>query len=139
MDLAFRAFFRRVQNGETPGYSRFKSRARYDSFTYPQEKGNWRFVETGRLRLSKIGEVKIELYRPLEGECKTLTMRRDGVGNRYACFSCIVAPKRLPPVERVRRQCRFEHTRTRAGVRRVRPVEAPGLIRESSHRIFPRA
>lgn len=35
LDKAFQAFFRRVKNGEKPGYPRFKSRNRYDSFTYP--------------------------------------------------------------------------------------------------------
>lgn len=101
LDLAFRAFFRRVKAGETPGYPRFKSFDRYDSFTYPRERGNWRFLDNGRLRLSKIGGVKIKLHRPLEGECKTLTIRRDSVGNWYACFSCIVEPKSLPPTDKV--------------------------------------
>ncbi|WP_241716294.1 hypothetical protein [Sulfoacidibacillus ferrooxidans] len=36
LDQAFQAFFRRVKAGETPGYPRFKSAGRYDSFTYPQ-------------------------------------------------------------------------------------------------------
>jgi len=96
LDLAFRAFFRRVKAGEKPGYPRFKSHHRYDSFTYPQEKGNWRFLENGRVRLSKIGNVKIRLHRPIEGQVKTLTIRRDAVGNWYACFSCEVEPKPLP-------------------------------------------
>ncbi len=33
LDKAFKAFFRRVKNGETPGYPRFKGYDRYDSFT----------------------------------------------------------------------------------------------------------
>ncbi len=95
VDLAFRAFFRRVkeQNGAA-GYPRFKSRNRYDSFTYPQEKGNWRFLDNGRLRLSKIGNVKIKLHRPLEGEVKTLTVRRDALGN---CMPVFPASLSLPP------------------------------------------
>jgi len=101
VDLAFRAFFRRVKSGEKPGYPRFRAYDRYDSFTYPQEKGNWRFLENGRVRLSKVGDVKIKLHRPLEGECKTLTIRRDAAGNWYACFSCIVEPKPLPPTDKV--------------------------------------
>ena len=97
LDLAFRAFFRRVKAGEEPGYPRFKSRNRYDSFVYPRQRGNWRFLDNGRVRLSKIGNVKIKLHRPIEGECKTLTIRRDSVGDWWACFSCIVEPKPLPP------------------------------------------
>jgi putative transposase len=101
VDLAFRAFFRRVKAGAKPGYPRFRGRDRYDSFTYPQAKGNWRFLSDKRLRLSKIGDVRIKMHRPLEGECKTLTIRRDSVGNWYACFSCIVEPKPLPQNDRV--------------------------------------
>jgi len=95
LDLAFRAFFRRVKASQKPGYPRFKSRGRYDSFTYPRQRGNWRFLDNGRLRLSKIGHVKIKLHRAIEGKAKTLTIRRDCLGNWYACFSCIVQPKPL--------------------------------------------
>jgi len=101
LDLAFQSFFRRVKAGEEPGYPRFKSYNHYDSFTYPQEKGNWRFLESGLLRISKVGNVRIKLHRPLEGTPKTLTIRRDAVGNWYACFSCIVEPKPLPVTDKV--------------------------------------
>jgi len=96
LDLAFRAFFRRVKAKQNPGYPRFRGKDRYDSYTYPRERGNWRFVDDAHLRLSKIGVVKIKLHRPIEGQVKTLTIRRDSVGNWYACFSCIVEPKPLP-------------------------------------------
>jgi putative transposase len=34
VDKAFKAFFRRVKEGQTPGYPRFQGRNRYNSFTY---------------------------------------------------------------------------------------------------------
>ena len=34
LDRAFQAFFRRIHEGQTPGYPRFHSANRYDSFTY---------------------------------------------------------------------------------------------------------
>jgi len=101
LDLAFQAFFRRVKAGEKPGYPRFRGKDRYDSFTYPQEKGNWRFRDDGRVRLSKVGWVKIVLHRPIEGKAKTLTIRRDALGNWWACFSCEVEPEPLRPVPTV--------------------------------------
>ena len=97
VDLAFRAFFRRVKAGEAPGYPRFRGRGRYDSFTYPQQKGNWRFIDDDKVRLSKVGVVKIKMHRPLLGEVKTLTIKRDATGNWYAMFSVIVEPQPLPP------------------------------------------
>src|SRR6516162_6531361 len=36
LDRAFQAFFRRVEQGEQPGYPRFKGAHRYCSFTYKQ-------------------------------------------------------------------------------------------------------
>lgn len=93
VDLAFQHFFRRVRNGETPGFPRFKGDW-YKSFTYPQS--GFSFADDGRLYLSKIGNVKIKLHRPIEGKVKALTVKRDCLGNWYACFSCELAPEPLP-------------------------------------------
>ena len=35
IDLAFKAFFRRVKAGQKAGYPRFKSPRRFDSYTFP--------------------------------------------------------------------------------------------------------
>lgn len=35
-ERAFDGFFRRVKNGETPGYPRFKVKGRYKSITFTQ-------------------------------------------------------------------------------------------------------
>ena len=94
---AFDAFFRRVENGEEPGYPRFQGRNRYNSFTYPQ--GGYSLTHDSRLCFSKIGSIKITLHRPLEGTIKTCTVKYEA-GQWYAVFSCEVAqPEPLPPVE----------------------------------------
>ena len=94
VDLAFQAFFRRVKIGQEPGYPRFKGKGRYDSITYPQY-GNGAVLNGRTLRLSKIGNVKIVLHRPVRGEIKTVTIRRR-IGKWYVCFSCEVEPRPLP-------------------------------------------
>src|SRR6266852_8945781 len=58
LDRAFKAFFRRVANGEEPGYPRYQSRNRYNSFTYPQ--GGYSFTQDSRVCLSKIGSIKVK-------------------------------------------------------------------------------
>jgi len=93
VDKSFQNFFRRVKAGETPGYPRFKSARRYDSFTYPQS--GFSIKDQKKLRLSKIGDVKIKLHRPIEGEIKTLTISRQADG-WFACFSCEVESNPLP-------------------------------------------
>jgi len=96
VDLAFKAFFRRVKAGENPGYPRFKGKGRYDSFTYPQYGFN---LNGDRLHLSKIGDVRIVLHRPIEGTIKTLTIRRSSTGKWYACFSVEYDPSPTPQKE----------------------------------------
>ena len=94
LQKAFDAFFRRCKNGENPGYPRFQGRNRYDSFTYPDGAG-WKF-DGIYLHLTKIGKAKVKLHRPLEGEIKTVTIKRE-VDEWYVTFSCeIDAPEKLP-------------------------------------------
>lgn len=98
LDKAYQNFFRRVKKGETPGFPRFKGKNQYDSFTYPQS--GYKLVDNGKLRLSKIGEVKIKLHRPIEGKIKTCTITRKN-DKYYACFSCEVEVKPLSPTGKV--------------------------------------
>lgn len=91
LDKTFKSFFLRVKRHQTPGFPRFRSKHRYDSFTYPQAG----FKLNGKLSLSKLGNVKIKLHRPIKGEIKTLTIKREN-GFWYACFSCVVEPEPLP-------------------------------------------
>lgn len=93
VELAFKAFFRRVKAGEEPGYPRFKGKGLYDSFTFKQSGFK---LNGDRLTISKIGDVFIKLHRPIYAEIKTLTIQRDSVGNWYACFSCECEDKPLP-------------------------------------------
>jgi putative transposase len=97
IDLAFKSFFRRVKKGEKPGYPRFKGSDRYDSFMYPQ---NGFQIIDNRLKLSKIGSVRIKKSREIEGVIKTLTVRRSGE-KWYANFCCEIQPNILAKVEAV--------------------------------------
>lgn len=85
LDKAFKAFFRRVQNGDTPGYPRFKSWNRYNSFTYPNKNQGFKILDNNKLRLFKVGEIKINLHQEIEGEIKTCTIKRE-VDQWYATF-----------------------------------------------------
>jgi putative transposase len=97
VDLAFRSFFRRVKAGEKPGYPRFRSFDRYDSFTFPQS--GFSLVED-RLKISKVGAIRIKRHRNIEGDIKTLTIRSTN-DKWYACFSCEVETKSLPISDKV--------------------------------------
>jgi putative transposase len=94
VDLAFKAFFRRIKAGEEPGYPRFKGSGRYDSITYPQY-GNGARLEGNTLILSKIGSIKVILHRPVESRIKTVTLRRSATGKWYVSFSVETEPQPL--------------------------------------------
>jgi putative transposase len=96
LDRAFQAFFRRIKNGETPGYPRFQGANRYNSFTYKQF-GNGATLDNGFLVLSKIGRIAVRWSRPIVGTPKTVTVSREADG-WYVGFSCADVPMQpLPP------------------------------------------
>ncbi len=92
VELAFQAFFRRVKNGEEPGYPRLKGKGQYDSITYPQDGYS---VGQSTVTLSKIGQVKAKLHRLHPGTIKTCTVGREGE-KWYVCLSCEYEAECLP-------------------------------------------
>lgn len=91
---AYQNFFRRVKEKKAGkkvrvGFPRFKAKGRYTSITYPQ----FGFTidkerKCHMLRVSKIGGMKIELHRLLEGNVKTLAIKKEA-GEYYAIFSTV--------------------------------------------------
>jgi putative transposase len=93
LDSAFDGFFRRAREGQKPGYPRFRSSFRYDSFRYPQSGFS---LKNGKLHLSKIGKVKLHLSRPIEGEIKTCMIKREADG-WYVIFAVEEPKKEVEP------------------------------------------
>ena len=63
LDKALQNFFRRVkERNNKAGFPRFRSRKRYDSLTYAQSGFS---INGDKLRLSKIGDVRINCTAPL--------------------------------------------------------------------------
>ncbi len=90
LDTGFQAFFRRLKDGQTPGYPRFQGRSRYHSFTY-KEYGNGARLDNGFLVVSKIGRISIRLHRSLVGTPKTVTISHEADG-WYVIISCADVP-----------------------------------------------
>jgi putative transposase len=91
LDKAYKAFFRRVKNvGDKAGFPRFRSRDRYDSFTLKQS--GWK-LDGKYLTIRNVGRFKLRLSRTIEGDIKTVSVRRE-VGKWYVCFSCDKVPER---------------------------------------------
>lgn len=93
VDLADKAFFRRVQSDEKPGFPRFKGRGRYNSLTYVQDTAF--SIGDDYIRFSKIGQIKAVLHRKVEGKLKQCVLSRQGLG-WYACITIEAEPLLLP-------------------------------------------
>jgi putative transposase len=95
LDRAYKAFFKRVKNRDgKAGFPRFKSRNRYDSFTLKQ--CGWK-LEGKYLTVRNIGTFKLYLSRPIEGDIKTVTIRKTPTSKWFVCFSCDNVPEREFP------------------------------------------
>ncbi len=79
MHKGYQKFFR----GENKRPPTFRKIAKAKSFTLSQ--AGWKLVGN-KLRIGK-GNYKIALSRELVGKVKTLTIKRDALGDLYACFS----------------------------------------------------
>lgn len=93
VEHACQAFYRRCKQGDNPGYPRFQGKVRYDSFTYPNMDGLK--VKKKHVTLSRIGDIKITLHRPIEGRIKTCTIKREG-SHWSIAFCCEVETETLP-------------------------------------------
>jgi len=89
LDRAFAAFFRRIKNGETPGYPRFRGYGRFDSVEFTHGDGA-KLTADGRAYFQSVGNVKVKMHRPVDGKIKTVTFCQQA-GRWYVVFVCAVA------------------------------------------------
>ena len=79
LNKAFAGFFGRAKAGQTPGYPRFKGKARFDSVEWPKDGDGARWLpDQPRVYLQGIGQVKVHLHRQAEGRVKTIQVKRQG-------------------------------------------------------------
>ena len=75
LDRAFKAFFRRIKSGEKPGFPRFRSRDRYDSFNVPS--GSFSFSD-GMLKLARLGTFRTKTKCKIKGNPLEIRVKRCG-------------------------------------------------------------
>lgn len=94
LDRAMKSFFRRVKQGQTPGFPRFRSCDRYDTFDLGSNPAR---VDGEYVRLPKIGLVKLHKYREMRGEVRHVSVSRTVRGWSIS-FVCDLgaAPKKIP-------------------------------------------
>lgn len=107
LDRAFESFYRRVNQGQTPGYPRFRGAGWFNTIRLDTGKGGviWDSQYTGRnhatnrgLRKKKstitlyvqgVGHIKVNQHRPLGGVVKTIDITRRSRGRWVVSVSCV--------------------------------------------------
>ena len=88
LESAYQNFFRRVKNGEKPGYPRFKKK--HDSrksFKTPNNKGNiW--LNSNHVRIPKIGLVKCRVSKEVRGRILSATISQNPSGKCFVALCC---------------------------------------------------
>lgn len=97
-DKAFQNFFRRVKNGEKPGYPQFKSRYDRQSVRYQLDQRNIdRTYRAGEfLQLPKLGRIKVRWSQVPGGTPKMATISKTPDGRYFVSFMCEVEIQSLP-------------------------------------------
>ena len=73
VDRAFKAFFARVKRGAKPGFPRWRSRHRYDSFSFSLPVCRERSI-----KIPNVGDIRARGGRLIDGRAKLCTVKRDG-------------------------------------------------------------
>lgn len=115
LDEAFKGFFRRVRNGERPGFPRFKGRGWFDTLEFAEFSGVT--FDGKHLRSKAFGSIRVHVHRPLQGRIRAAKIMRDG-RNWHVCLQVEVeaAPEERRAVSRGSRRrpdqtCHPEHRR----------------------------
>jgi putative transposase len=97
VEQTFNRFFAKVRLKEKATYPQVVERGEWTSFTFPQVvvgtkwQGPGKLRENGTVKIPKIGDVRIDVHRPLEGTPKALTISYQNE-QWYALYSCDVPP-----------------------------------------------
>lgn len=105
LDKAFKAFFRRVKAGETPGYPRFRPSDRFDSVDFRQGDGI-KFDgahpshRRAAVRVQGVGTIKVRMHRPLPDGVKVgqISIKREGSGPRAHWYIVALAEVEALPL-----------------------------------------
>lgn len=85
IDKAYKLFFRKLKHKVKAASPSFKSVCKYKSFTLKQ--AGYKYVGGNSIRIQK-QNYKFHKSREIEGKIKTITIKRDALGDIYIYFVC---------------------------------------------------
>ncbi len=81
---SYKRFFEAKKKGERYGFPKFKKVRKYKSFTLKQ--ASWKVLDGNEL-IIRGQKYKYHKSRDIEGKIKTVTVKRDAVGDFWICFA----------------------------------------------------
>ena len=88
LDISFQNFFRRVKNGEKPGYPKFKSKKnRHQSYKSKCVGTNIKVCEKA-IQLPKLGLVKCRVSKEVRGRILSATVSQNSSGKYFVALCC---------------------------------------------------
>jgi putative transposase len=94
IEQGYQLFFRNLKHGIKTAPPTFKKIAKFKSYTLKQ--AGWKLLDGGKVQIGK-RTYKLCNDRPMVGDVKTVTIKRDARNDLYLCFSLEVEePKSVP-------------------------------------------
>jgi len=88
LDAAYRNFFRRVKNGEKPGFPKFKSKHNHrQSYRSQCSNGNIKVFDKS-VQLPKLGKVKCRVSKQVKGRILSATVSQNPSGKYFVAICC---------------------------------------------------
>lgn len=96
LDAAYHNFFRRVKQGQKPGFPKFKKKTSTQSYTTPNLAGKTGTIETilkpNQIKICKLNWVKAKIDRIPQGHWVNMTIRRTASGKYFVSLCCVDVP-----------------------------------------------
>ena len=88
LDVAYQNFFRRVKQGQKHGYPKFKSKKNHRQSYKSKCVGNNIKVLEGAVQLPKLGKVKCQVSKHVEGRILSATVSQNPSGKYFVALCC---------------------------------------------------
>ena len=97
LDAAYQNFFRRIKNGEKPGFPKFKSKHNHQqSYRTAYINGNIKLFDKS-VQLPKLGKVKCRVSKQVKGRILSATVSQNPSGKYFVAICCTdVEMEQLP-------------------------------------------
>lgn len=92
LDVAYQNFFRRVKQGETPGFPKFKRKSSNQSFTVPKDAPSTLAIKENKIQIPKLKFVKFKQDREIQGRIVSATVSKTSSGKYYISLCCVDVP-----------------------------------------------